>query len=143
MTRKQSIKTNSITATRIAPCGMNCSLCRAYGRDHKACLGCRGDDRHKSKSCMACPIKNCEMVASGRIKYCFGCDSFPCARLEHLDKRYRTKYGMSMIENLNALRSLGIRRFVENEKKRWACPECGRILCVHKSECIYCQHVWR
>lgn len=143
MKRKQSIKTNAIPTTLIAPCGMNCRLCRAYVRDKNACPGCRGGDSSKSKSCIACQIKNCEKIVSGRIKYCFGCDSFPCARLNHLDKRYRTKYGMSMIENLHTVRSLGIRRFIENEKKKWACPECGGLLCVHKSECIYCQHVWR
>lgn len=143
MTRKQSMKTNSIPITLIAPCGMNCRLCRAYVRDKNACPGCRGDDSSKSKSCLACRIKNCEEIVSGKTKYCFGCDGFPCARLNHLDKRYRTKYGMSMIDNLNVIMTMGIRRFIENEKKRWACPECGGLLCVHKSECILCQHVWR
>jgi hypothetical protein len=143
MTQKQSMKTNAISTALIAPCGMNCRLCRAYVRDKNACPGCRGGDSSKSKSCLACHIKNCEKIVSGKIKYCFGCDSFPCARLNHLDKRYRTKYGMSMIENLNAVRRMGIRRFIENEKKRWACPECGGLLCAHKSECIHCQHVWR
>ena len=143
MTRKQATNSNAIPTTLIAPCGMNCRLCRAYVRDKNACPGCRGDDSSKSKSCIACHIRNCGKIARGRIKYCFGCDNFPCARLNHLDMRYRTKYGMSMIENLNAVRRLGIRHFIENEKKRWACPECGGLLCVHKSECMYCQHVWR
>jgi hypothetical protein len=143
MTQKQNRKINSIPATLIAPCGMNCHLCRAYVRNKNACLGCRGGDSNKSKSCITCQIKNCEKKVSGSFKYCFECGSFPCARLDRLDNRYRTKYGMSMIENLTVVRSLGIRRFIENEKKRWACPECGRLLCVHKSECIYCQHVWR
>jgi hypothetical protein len=143
MTQKRYKNTNSISEIQIAPCGMNCNLCRAYVRDKKACPGCRGDDDFKSKSCIACHIKNCEKLNSGRIKFCFECDGFPCARLNHLDKRYRTNYGMSMIENLTAVKNSGIKRFIENEVKRWACPECGRLLCVHKSECIHCLHVWR
>ena len=39
---------------------------------------------------------------------------------------------MSMIENLENIRVLGIRKFVNNEKVRWACSECGGTICVHK-----------
>ncbi len=52
-----------------------------------------------------------------KAKYCFCCDSFPCVRLNHLDKRYRTKYGMSMIDNLENIRKFGIRHFIRNEKE--------------------------
>ena len=137
------MKTTHIPALQIAPCGMNCSLCYAYVREKKSCPGCRGSDDTKSISCLACRINNCEKIAEGKIKYCFECADFPCARLKHLDKRYRTKYSMSVIENLNTIQSLGIRRFIENEKKRWECPECGRLLSVHKPECIHCHHAWR
>ncbi|MFA5801027.1 MAG: hypothetical protein WC911_00980 [Thermoleophilia bacterium] len=43
----------------------------------------------------------------------------------HLDKRYRTKYGMSMIENLEIIRQVGVRDIFRREKQRWACPKCG------------------
>ena len=138
-----STKTNTIPATLIAPCGMNCRLCRAFGRDKKACPGCRGDDRFKSKSCSMCRIKNCEKMVTAEVKYCFSCDSFPCARLKHLDKRYRSKYGMSMIDNLMDIRNFGIRHFIRGEKRKWTCPECGGLLCVHKPQCLYCEHRWR
>lgn len=134
---------NHIPTALIAPCGMNCALCHAYVREKKSCPGCRGSDDAKSKSCLTCRIKSCGKIAKGGIKYCFGCDDYPCARLRHLDKRYRTNYGMSMIENLDAIRSLGIRRFIEMEKKRWACPACGKLLCVHKPVCLSCGHAWR
>lgn len=127
----------------IAPCGMNCRLCRAYKRPNKPCPTCRGDDSLKSKACLACKIKNCKQIASGKVKYCFKCDNFPCRNLLHLDKRYRTTYGMSMIENLIYIREHGIRAFVRNEKKRWACPQCGDLLCVHKAQCGSCGHTWR
>jgi hypothetical protein len=79
----------------------------------------------------------------GKVKYCFSCESFPCGRLNHLDKRYSVKYGMSMIENLENIRSLGIRRFVTNEKERWTCPECGETICVHEPQCLSCEYKWR
>lgn len=48
-------------------------------------------------------------MAKAKVKYCFGCDSFLCDRLKNLDKRYRANYGMSMIENLENIRKLGVR----------------------------------
>jgi hypothetical protein len=142
MSPLKSPKTNTIRMTLIAPCGMNCGLCRAYTRDKKACPGCRGDDSLKSKSCVTCRIKNCEKIVNNGVKYCFSCESFPCDRLNHLDKRYRTKYGMSMIDNLENIRSFGIRHFLRNEKERWTCPGCGKMICVHKPQCLSCGHRW-
>jgi hypothetical protein len=139
----RSTKTGVMCATLIAPCGMNCRLCRAYGRAVKACPSCRGDDSFKSRACIACRIKNCEKIVNGEVEYCFDCDGFPCARLNHLDKRYRTKYGMSVIDNLESIRKFGMRHFIRNEEERWTCPRCGEILCVHKPQCVSCQHKWR
>jgi len=143
MTQIRATKTNAIPTKLIAPCGMNCGLCRAYIRDRKACPGCRGDDGNKSKACVRCKIKNCEQIAKGKAKYCFSCDSFPCASLDHLDKRYRTKYGMSMIDNLKIIREFGIRHFVRIEKEKRACTRCGEMICVHKPKCLSCEYEWR
>jgi len=133
----------TITSALIAPCGMNCRLCHAYVRDKNVCPGCRGDDSIKSKSCVSCKIKNCEKITRDGIEYCFGCDNFPCAVLNHLDKRYRTKYAMSMIDNLKNIKEFGINEFIDREEERWACPQCGGILCVHKESCLSCGHKWR
>jgi hypothetical protein len=143
MTRRQFIKITPILTTLIAPCGMNCRLCRAYARNKKACPGCRGDDSGKPKTRAACRIKNCEKIVKGGSKYCFGCAGFPCVRLNHLDERYRVKYGMSMIDNLVNIKKVGIRQFSKKEKEKWACPKCGENLCVHEPQCLSCEHKWR
>jgi hypothetical protein len=135
MKGRRSARTDAIRSELIAPCGMNCRLCRAYIRDKNPCPGCRGDDRLKPKTRVLCPIKTCERLLKAEGRYCFGCERFPCARLNHLDKRYRTKYGMSMIDNLEMIRESGIRRFISNERERWTCPACGEIVCVHESGC--------
>jgi len=140
---KKTTLSKSIKAMLIAPCGMNCGLCRAYIREKKACPGCHGNDDLKSKSCATCRIKNCEILKAGKYKYCFTCENFPCAGMMHLDKRYRTKYGMSMIENLENIKRSGIRNFIKQEKKRWACSKCGGIICVHEENCTFCGCNWR
>ena len=134
-------KTYAITVL-IAPCGMNCRLCQRHKRDEKACSGCRGEDSFKMKSCITCRIKTCEKIVEGNAKYCFSCENFPCPRLKNLDKRYRSKYGMSMIDNLKAIKSFGIIHFVRAEKQKWTCPECSEMLCVHNPQCLSCGYKW-
>jgi len=139
----RSTNTVSIPRSAIAPCGMNCRLCRAYIKERNACSGCRGDDAGKSKTRAECRIKKCEKMANACAKYCYACDVFPCSRLTLLDKRYRSGYGMSMIDNLKRLKEVGLIRFIESERERWTCPECGRIICVHNPQCLSCQYKWR
>ncbi len=133
---------NTTNPKLIAPCGINCRLCRAYTRDRKSCPGCRGDDTFKSKSCVNCQIKNCEKRINGKIEYCFECDEFPCKRIAHLDRRYRTRYGTSVIDNLLSIKKVGIHHFVENENEKWTCPECGSMICMHKPQCLTCGYSW-
>ena len=122
----------------IASCGMNCGICRAYLREKNKCPGCRGDDTNKPVTRVGCKIKNCEAFKKEDITFCFECKDFPCDNLKHLDNRYRTKYNMSMIENLENIKNFGIKKFLENEGVRWACPECGGTICVHNGYCYSC-----
>jgi len=132
--------TKTFTVDLIAPCGLNCRLCRAYGRKKNPCPGCRGDDASKPKARVVCRIKTCDRIAAGEILYCFECEEYPCKALEHLDKRYRTTYFVSVIENLESIRGLGIERFLEKEIKSWSCRGCGGILCMHRETCDSCGH---
>jgi hypothetical protein len=127
--------------TLIAPCGMNCGICMAYLREKNKCPGCRGDDSNKPVTRIRCKIKNCVSIQRNTARYCFKCGEFPCDTLKHLDTRYRTKYNMSMIENLNNIKNLGIRQFVKNETERWACPECNGTICVHNGKCSRCNSI--
>ena len=143
MTPVRPTASYAIRTALIAPCGMNCRLCSAYTRDKKPCPGCRGDNSIKPKTRVTCRIKNCEKIRQGKIWFCFSCDAFPCDRLNHLDERYRTKYGMSMIDNLMHIKKFGVRHFIRNEKKRWTCSECGQLICVHEPLCLFCGRKWR
>ncbi len=137
------MKRNGINPALIAPCGMNCRLCYAYMREKDPCPGCRGNDSVKPKTRVTCRIKTCEKLVRNQARYCFDCDTFPCDRLKHLDERYRTRYGMSMVHNLASIKERGIRRFIRDEKKSWACLACGETLCVHQPQCPACGRPWR
>jgi len=131
---------DAIKTKMIAPCGMNCALCIAFHREKNTCPGCLGMDTNKSNYCRKCIIKNCDKLdLNGRKKYCYTCSDFPCKRMKQLDKRYSTKYGMSMIENQNYIKKHGIREFVKNERNRWTCSHCGALISVHRQHCFYCE----
>ena len=125
----------------ISPCGMNCGICIAFfgytttGKKRKhPCSGCRS-----RKSDCAFIKKDCDKLSTKQIEYCFECTDFPCEKLKKLDNRYRTKYGMSMIENLEYIQKNGISKFVENERERWKCSKCGEVICVHNRKCYSCE----
>lgn len=114
----------------IAPCGMNCSICMAYLRENNKCCGCRYSNINKPITRIKCKIKNCKIIIDNNWKYCSEkCKKFPCKFLERLDKRYITKYGMSMIDNLNNIENNGIRKFIKSEENKWIKE--NKILCVH------------
>jgi hypothetical protein len=110
----------------IAPCGMNCGVCRAYLRPKNPCHGCSDAEQNLPKSRMNCRMRLCT-ERTGR--FCSDCAEFPCDRLKHLDRRYRTRYGMSEIENLECIRDHGMEKFLERERERWASVR--GVLCVH------------
>ncbi len=122
----------------IAPCGMNCGVCMAYLREKNHCPGCREADVNKAVSVIRCKIKNCDALRKGKLKYCFDCEDYPCDILKHLDKRYRTRYHLSEIENLEFIRDRGIRKFLKFEEKRWTCLRCGGTIRVHGGYCVEC-----
>lgn len=125
----------------IAPCGMNCALCIAHQREKNQCPGCLGSDKQKPRHCVICRIKNCAELESANRNFCYECSKFPCSRLKQLDKRYRSKYGMSMIENLQLLSEAGSENFIAAENLKWQCKQCSSILCVHHNHCLICGEI--
>ena len=121
----------------IATCGMNCEICMAHLREKKKCNGCNNDDKDKPFHCTKCVIKHCEIKQQLNFNFCYDCPKYPCTRLKQLDKRYRTKYKMSMLDNLAKIKEIGPDNFVQAENERWTC-DCGGIICVHKGCCSIC-----
>lgn len=137
------MKQSEIPEHLIAICGMNCHLCLAYKRKKNGCLGCKAEIGARIEYCEKCKIRNCDQAIQGNYSYCFECDSFPCTKIKYIDKRYRTKYGMSMIANLESIRDSGIQAFLLSEEIKYTCPHCGNIVCVHRPQCLHCHTTWR
>lgn len=128
----------------IAPCGMNCGLCIGHLREKKPCGGCfKKDDENKPNGCRSCSVVNCDYLAKTESGFCIECPKYPCQRLKNLDKRYRSKYGMSMFANLQLINEKGLEVFLKSEEEKWTCPNCGSGLSVHRDSCLRCSHKFR
>jgi len=128
--------TGEITVTMLAPCGMNCSVCYVHLKKKKPCLGCWGQEDSKPEHCRKCQIKTC--ATEREIDFCSSCLTFPCAIIKRLDKSYRQRYGVSLIENALRLKMMGAERYLSEEREKWTCPDCGGIVSLHDRVCSDC-----
>lgn len=132
---------DNFDAKLVSQCGINCGACVAFfgytmaGKERlHPCLGCR-----TRKSLCAFIKKGCKRIAEKKpVDYCFDCSDFACENLAKIDYVYRTKYEMSLIENLKFIKEKGMDAFLENEKQKWTCPKCGGVICIHTKRCYRC-----
>jgi hypothetical protein len=126
----------------IAPCGMNCALCRAYNAYIHGIPRQRGKVTHctgclpRAKNCYI--KRGCKKLSKHQIQSCSECETMPCKKLDHLDQRYRERYSMSMVENLKIIKTQGIQEFLKSQAERYTCPSCGDVVCVHDGKCYSC-----
>jgi hypothetical protein len=122
----------------IAPCAMNCNICRGHLYRRNPCGGCAANDIGKPVACKGCTVTICEKRKASRSGFCYECENYPCRRIKDLDKRYRSKYNMSMIENLVFIRENGMEQFLDKEVKKWTCTRCGAVISCHIGFCMNC-----
>lgn len=124
---------------------MNCGICKAYLTYTHGVPRVRGKVSHcagcqpRAKNCYI--KRSCKKLTHREIKSCSECDTIPCEKLAHLDKRYRERYGMSMVENLQTLKASGMDEFLKVQAERFRCPSCGGVVCVHDGKCYDCGYV--
>jgi hypothetical protein len=125
-----------IPVIMLAPCGMNCGVCYVFLRKKKPCLGCRGQDVSKPEHCRKCRIKDCSIKQGNH--FCFECSSFPCATIKRLDKSYRKRYQVSLIDNATRLNAVGAQQYLQEEREKWTCVDCAGVISLHDRVCSEC-----
>lgn len=130
---------NAIPETMLAPCGVNCAVCYVFLKKKKPCLGCHGGDTSKPEHCRTCEIKACA-TAQG-VDFCFNCPTYPCAIIKRLDKSYKQRYQVSLIENAATIQAVGAQAFLLTEQAKWSCPVCEGVVALHDRICSECGQV--
>jgi len=118
-----------------APCGIDCGACYGHLKKKKPCGGCLVDGAARRGRCEVCSLKTCARER-GFVR-CFECPTFPCARLRRLDKTYRTRYGLSLVEQGERARRDGVAAFLSGDALRWKCA-CGGAISQHDRVCSEC-----
>jgi hypothetical protein len=140
----------------LAPCGLWCGVCSIYvaHRDNNtkfkekllpvyrgfakdvddiACTGCLSDGT-VFPVCRVCAIKKC--CEEKNIEGCYQCEEFPCKFIDN----FPIPVGKKVIHRaIPFWREHGTERFVEGEKKRYHCPECGNPLFRGAKRCNKCK----
>ncbi len=134
---------NKFTPDLIAPCGMNCGVCKTYLAYSRGVPTQKGKVSHCS-SCMVrdkkCAFikRDCEKIRTKQIRFCYECPDMPCERLAKLDLHYVARYGMSMVENQKMIKERGMTEFLKSQAEKFRCPKCGDVVSVHDGKCYAC-----
>ena len=124
----------------LAPCGIYCGACPAYFRK---CFGCSSEIREQERiGKWACAIRKC-CYEKQRLAYCIECGQFPCKSLSkkltapHIDEK-RFAYRREIIANLSLMKKLGQSDYLERQRTRWRCKECGQRIVFYYYKCGGC-----
>lgn len=123
----------------LAPCGMNCVVCYKHVgiRKHaKPCEGCMKGDDGKPEHCRKCNIKSCAQEKG--YAHCFECGDFPCKLIKNLEKSYNKRYNASLVENSLTAKKNGAAAFLEQDRVKWTCTQCGGAFSLHDGVCSEC-----
>ena len=127
---------SDFTENLLAPCGMNCAVCYKHlGKN--PCGGCRMESTSKPEHCRACTIKQC--ANDNNFRFCAECNNFPCKRIKSLDKSYRVRYGVSLIEFGKMIQSRDIGDFLQKQSKQYTCSACKGTISLHDGICSDCK----
>jgi hypothetical protein len=106
----------------IGCCGLDCGLCpRYYTVGASRCPGCAGlnfFNKHPSCSFITCCVKN------KNLEVCAECPEFPCSKFKRDEEYQQLKESSSyppckkVMSNLNFIKKHGIKKFIEQQKKR-------------------------
>jgi hypothetical protein len=94
--------------------------------------------------CNGCPIRKCARK-KGNVATCLECAKYPCmihrvfrivARIRQLDRKL--PHWRVAPHNLRTMRSDGISQWLEQQKMKWQCPDCGAPVTWYRARCATC-----
>ena len=124
----------------LAPCGVFCGACPSL---NKSCFGCASQNKEQErKTKWVCKIRVCCYEEKG-LSFCVECPDFPCTifdkkllQTHQQDPRY--KYRHEIPELFLQQYNPDFAIFLENQRQRWTCPECGGVIYFYHYKCGTC-----
>ena len=109
-------------------CGIYCGACSTPG-----CKGCKiMDDSHWSPDC-----KFIKCAQSKEIKACPLCSEYPCQDIIEFEHDGYIHHRTVLANGLR-IKEIGLVAWLDEQKKRWSCSECGRRYTWFEEKCQSC-----
>lgn len=109
-------------------------LAKAFGiaSEEIKCYGCRSSDSKSwSKDCY---FKKC--AEKRGIDFCYKCEKYPCPQL--LEFANAAEHRKVIFENNQRIREVGLRKWLEEQDKKWRCPVCKGKVSFYNVRCPHC-----
>ena len=134
-------------------CGLNCGACpvgaanelgneeflrsmaEEWDRDldDLRCNGCKTDVT--AAFCTDCRMRQCAREKG--VEFCVHCGDFPCDVISQF-RNDEAPHHSAVLYNLQRIKELGLKDWLEAEAGRWSCPECGRRFTWYSESCAGC-----
>jgi len=103
------------------------------------CSGCKTNSLYEG--CRRCGIRAC--AAEKKVEACILCSEYPCGLVnERLQMVERIKNVLPhcavMFKNLDSLKEQGQAFWLEEQRKKWSCPDCGTPFTWYQEKCDKC-----
>lgn len=96
------------------------------------CYGCRSDKR--LSYCEKCKMFAC--ATERGIDFCSECEEFPCDDLKEFQSAM--PHRIELWVNLERIKSVGYKQWLNEIRKNYACPRCGTINSTYDLKCRKC-----
>jgi len=131
-------------------CGLYCGACDVIIANEKGtvqetaqkwnmnpedieCHGCKSGIT--AVYCKTCEIKQC--AEKNEVEFCFHCKEYPCDLLVEF-KSDEYPHHSAIFKNLDAIKEEGVLEWLDEQEKRWSCPECGTRFSWYTDVCKKC-----
>jgi hypothetical protein len=82
-----------------------------------------------------------ECARDKKVERCLDCSEFPCSQYnmdEHKHIAGKLPHLNSIINNITAIKSLGVAQWLEDQGRLWKCPDCQTDFSWYADNCSKC-----
>ncbi len=111
--------------TQYGPCGLFCGACGA--QDCGGCLSDKIDEWVEQ-----CKFRRCSRDRN--VEFCCFCNDYPCQEL-HNFMNDEWPHHHTMQANLEYIKCTGIKKWLQAQRKKWSCNNCGAEIKWYQKKC--------
>lgn len=134
-------------------CGIYCGACSIaisgnFGRTDRfaaclghlpkedlACSGCKSDTVYAG--CSVCSLRRCAREKA--VPHCIDCKDYPCKMYKRwLSAAKFLPHTHEAASSLEIIKHDGAASWLDVQKKRWSCPDCGTPFSWYAAVCYHC-----